>query len=111
MYGTCDVQEADARMALALDNPLQTDDPAAERVHRWLCSRLRAGYHELSTLLGELDALDHEYVPHQAEPRRLCISLCGSQRALLETKKHMATAKAALRGRTDVSCELAADYH
>ena len=84
---------------------------AAERVHRWLCTRLRAGYHELSTLLGELDALDHEYVPHQTEPRRLCISLCGSQRALLQTKQHMAKAKAALRGGADVSCELAADYH
>ena len=93
------------------DNPLQTDDPAATRVHEWLCSRLRAGYHELSTLLTELDELDHEYTPHQAEPRRLCVSLCSSQRALLQTKAHMAKAKAALRGRADVSFELAADYH
>ena len=104
-------QEAEGRAELLCDHPLQTDDPAAERVHRWLCSRLRRGYHELATLLGELDALDHEYSPHQAEPRRLCVSLCGSQRAMLQTKAHMAKAKAELRGRTDVSYELAADYH
>ena len=55
--------------------------------------------------------LDHEYSPHQPEPRRLCISLCGSERAMLQTKDHMARAKAELRGRTDVSFELAADYH
>ena len=104
-------QEAEGRASLARDNPLQTDDPAAERVHGWLCSRLHAGYHELSTLLQELDTLDHEYSPHQPEPRRLCVSLCGSQRALLQTKQHMAKAKAALRGGADVSFELAADYH
>ena len=105
-------QEAEGRAALLCDDdPLRTEDPAAERVHRWLCSRLRAGYHDLAALLGELDALDHEYAPHQAEPRRLCVSLCGSQRALLQTQRHMATAKQKLRGRADVSFELAADYH
>ena len=103
--------ELDGRDELLCDNPLQTEDPAAERVHRWLCSRLRAGYHDLSAQLEELDALDHEYSPHQTEPRRLCVSMCGSQRALLETKRHMAKAKAKLRGQTDVSFELAADYH
>ena len=82
-------QEAEGRAALLCDNPLQTEDPAAERVHRWLCSRLCAGYHDLAALLGELDALDHEYAPHQAEPRRLCVSLCGSQRAMLQTRAHM----------------------
>ena len=90
---------------------LAREDPTAERVHRWLHSRLRAGYHDLSTLLGELDNLDHEYVPHQAEPRRLCVSMCGSQRALLQTRRHVAEAKGKLRGRADLSFELAADYH
>lgn len=104
-------QEAKGRAALLCDNPLRTEEPAAERVHRWLCSRLRAGYHDLAALLGELDALDHECVPHQAEPRRLCVSLCGSQHALLRAQRHMATAKQKLRGRADVSFELAADYH
>jgi hypothetical protein len=56
-------------------------------------------------------SLDHEYEPHVAEPRRLCVSLCGSQRALLQTKEHMATAKNQLRGGAHVSFELAADYH
>ena len=104
-------QEAEGRAALLCDNPLQVDDPTAERVHRWLHSRLRAGYHDLSTLLSELDNLDHEYVPHQAEPRRLCVSMCGSQRALLQTRGHVAEAKGKLRGRADLSFELAADYH
>ena len=104
-------QQEAGRAHLDRDNPLQTDDPAAERVHEWLCSRLRAGYHELSSLLQELDRLDHEYSPHQPEPRRLCVSLCGSQRAMVQTKAHMAKAKAALKGRLDVSFELAADYH
>jgi len=104
-------QESRGRAALFCDNPLQTEDPAAERVHRWLHSRLRAGYHDLTSLLGELEALDHEYSPHQAEPRRLCVSLCGSQRALLQTQQHMAKAKQKLRGCADVSFELAADYH
>jgi len=72
---------------------------------------MRAGYHDLATLLGELDALDHDYSPHQAEPRRLCVSLCGSQRAMLQTRAHMANARANLRGDTAVSYELAADYH
>ena len=36
----------------------------------WLHSRLR-GYHDLATLLEELDALDREYAPHRAEPQRL----------------------------------------
>ena len=104
-------QEAEGRATLLCDNPLQVEDPTAERVHRWLHSRLRAGYHDLSTLLGELDNLDHEYVPHQAEPRRLCVSMCGSQRALLQTRRHVAEAKGKLRGRADLSFELAADYH
>ena len=38
----------------------------------WLRSRLR-GCHDLATLLEELDALDHEYAPHRAEPRKLCV--------------------------------------
>jgi hypothetical protein len=38
-------------------------------------------------------------------------ALCGSQRALLQTKEHMATAKEQLRGGAHVSFELAADYH
>ena len=104
-------QEAIGRAALLLDNPLQTEDPAADRVHRWLVSRLHAGYHELSTLIGELNTLDHKYTPHQTEPRELCVSLCGSQRALLQTQQHMATAREKLDGRTNVSFELAADYH
>jgi len=51
--------------------------------------------------------------PPRAEAllRRLCVSLCGSQRALLHTKEHMATAKEQLRGGAHVSFELAADYH
>ena len=49
--------------------------------------------------------------PRQAEPRRLCVSLCGSQRAMQQTKAHMRKARAALRGGVDVSFELAADYH
>ena len=104
----------EGRAALADNNPLHplhSNEPAAARVHEWLCGRVRAGYHELSTLLTELDTLDHEYEPHVAEPRRLCVSLCGSQRALLQTKEHMATAKEQLRGGAHVSFELAADYH
>ena len=82
-------------------------------MHRWLCDplRLRAGYHELSALLETLDGLDHEYSPYQVEPRRLCVSLCGSQRAMLQTRAHMARAREKLRGSLDVSYELAADYH
>ena len=82
-------------------------------MHEWLCDgrRLRAGYHELSRLLIEMDTLDHEYAPHQAEPRRLNVSLCGSQRAMQQTKAHMRKARAGLRGGLDVSFELAADYH
>ena len=104
-------QEAQGRAAIARDNPLETDDAAAGRVHRWLCRQVHAGYHELSKLLEELDALDHTYSPHQAEPRRLCVSLCGSQRAMVQTKEHMRKARATLRGQTEVSYELAADYH
>ena len=103
--------EAEARAALARDTPLEANDTAADRVHTWLCGRLRAGYHDLSTLLCELDALDHEYSPHQVEPRRLCVSLCGSQRAMVQTRAHMAKAHSKLRGRTEVVYELAADYH
>ena len=103
--------EAASRASLAVDNPLETEDPAAVRVHEWLCGRLRSGYHQLAGLLEELDALDHEYSPHQAEPRRLCVSLCGSQRTMLQTRGHMAQARSKLRGDTAVSYELAADYH
>jgi hypothetical protein len=103
--------EAEGRAALQADNPLESTDPAAGRVHAWLCNQLRAGYHDLATLLGELDRLDHKYSPHQPEPRRLCVSLCGSQRAMLQTRAHMAKARKKLRGSTEVSYELAADYH
>ena len=103
--------EAEGRAALQADNPLESTDPAAGRVHAWLCNQLRAGYHDLATLLGELDRLDHKYSPHQAEPRRLCVSLCGSQRAMLQTRAHMAKVRKKLRGSTEVSYELAADYH
>ena len=48
---------------------------------------------------------------YKPEGQRLCVSLCGSQRALLQTQQHMATTKLKLRGNTDVSFELAADYH
>ena len=103
--------EAKGRAALQEDNPLEVDDPAAERVHAWLCNQLHAGYHDLASLLAKLDALDHDYSPHQAEPRRLCVSLCGSQRAMLQTRAHMAKARSKLRGSTEVAYELAADYH
>merc|ERR1712087_62187 len=89
-------QQAKGRAELRRDNPLQTEDPAAERVHSWLCDRLRAGYHELASLLTEIDRLDHEYTPHQTEPRRLCVSMCGSQRAMLQTRRHMSMANAKL---------------
>ena len=103
--------EAEGRARLADDNPLVTVDVGASRVHQWLCGRLHAGYHDLAAQLAQLDMLDYEYSPHQAEPRRLCVSLCGSHRALLQTKAHIAAAKAKLRGDTSVQCELAADYH
>ena len=32
--------EADGRAELERSRPLQTDDPTAEHVHRWLCGRL-----------------------------------------------------------------------
>ena len=105
--------ERTGRAALAADDPLHdaAGDPAAARVHAWLCGRLRAGHHDLGALLGELDALDREYTPHQTEPRRLCVSLCGSQRAMLRARAQMAAARGRLRGDAAVSYELAADYH
>ena len=103
--------ETASREALESDNPLPTEDAQGSAVHRWLCGQLKSGYHDLSTLLTELDALDYAYSPHQAEARRLCVSLCGSQRAMVQTKEHMDKARERLRGRTEVSYELAADYH
>ena len=105
--------EQRSRAALAADNPLEeaTSDPAAARVHEWLCRQTHAGYHDLASLLGELDVLDHSYSPHQTEPRRLCVSLCGSQRAMLQTRAHMVKARTKLSGDTEVSYELAADSH
>jgi len=53
----------EGRAALADNNPLHplhSNELAAARVHEWLCGRVKAGYHELSTLLTELDSLDHE---------------------------------------------------
>jgi len=112
--------EKDCRAALEADNPLlrnRTDDVAAERVHRWLChkQRLRAGYHDLDRLLVELDGLDHEVKPHQVRERRLCVSLCGSEKAFLQTKSHLERAKEQIRKkerhRVMSFQELAADYH
>jgi len=91
---------------------LAVESEHAKRVHKWLCGRLRSGYHNLSALLVELDRLDHEYTPSSVQRRKLCVSLCGSHRALLQTKEHMATAKEKLHGgHVDISYELAADYH
>ena len=65
---SCGGDSTEVREQLADDNPLLTDDPAAGRVHRWLCDeqRLRAGYHDLSSVLETLDKLDHEISELQA---------------------------------------------
>ena len=90
---------------------MHTEDPTAERVHHWLRGRVRAGYHNLSELLSELDRLDHDITPHHPERRRLCVSMCGSKAAYMRAKRDVLAAKNALRGRSDVGFELVADYH
>ena len=63
--------ETKGRAALQEDNPLEVDDPAAERVHAWLCNQLHAGYHDLASLLANHD-LHHELVALQ-------IQLCAAK--------------------------------
>jgi hypothetical protein len=102
------------RQTLETDNPLHDmgiDDDAAHTVHGWLTDekRLQYGYHDLAKLLTE--RIDRMHTSPHAPPCKVCVSLCGSQRAMLQAQTDVRKAATALANRANLDWELAADYH
>jgi len=105
---------------------LRAEDPLLSKgvsdgaaVHEWLCDDQRLchgkgkgnGYHDLAGLLQKLDAKASEHVRHQAASRSVCVSLCGSRRAMEQARAHMLEAKKEMSDSMHIDFELAADYH
>jgi len=105
---------------------LRAEDPLLSKgvtdgaaVHEWLCDEQRLrhgkgignGYHDLAGLLQKLNAKASELVRHQTVSRSVCVSLCGSRRAMEQARSHMLKAKKEMGNNLQLSFELAADYH
>lgn len=95
-----------------LSSPMgPSEDPTAERVHEWMLHerRLRPGRHRLDELLR--DIIWREPPVEGEAARSLCVSLCGSQAAMMRTRKTLHDLQQQMRGAVELSLELAADYH